>query len=287
MSQSETRQFPSPSFLLDQIEICSKSQPKDVYGNAVLELSEALKPYENRGTIKGYRTWLLASEYSRQRVLWDSILDLMGKPHSEIRVRSALLWLSNWPHTSARAMSWKKMLRVINDKTVALAYGSFRKIPTPAQIEFVRKGIIDGDRAEKNILVYEPLFNIACYKPSNATTFPNELRSTMWKHFPLIDIVVRNNQFRHKDPFREWQNNHAQIKSRAKQYEPIREFLGELTWERERAENTNQSKMGFVWENNPRHPAYMGYSTSIWESACKGEQKFIDIATRYLVTKQG
>ena len=219
--------------------------------------------------------------------MWDSILDLTGKPQNEIRIRHALSWLSDWPKKSAQVLSWQKMLHIITNKTVALAYGSFRKIPTPAQIKFVRKGILDGDRAEKNVLVYEPQGNIACYKPDRATTFPNDLRSTMWKYIPLVDIVVRNPRFNHKDPFRSWQRNHEQIGKQAKTYEPIREFLGNLSWQRERAENIRDSKIGFVWDENPRNPAYMGYSTSIWESACTGEQKFIDIATRFLVTGKG
>lgn len=278
MIKSETLQLPRANFLLDQIAVCRETQPKDSYSDAVLELSKALIPYERRGTITGFRTWLLASEYSRQRILWDSILDLTGKPQNEIRIRRALSWLGDWPKKTAQVMSWRKMLHIIYDKTVTLTYGSFRKIPTPAQIEFVRKGVLDGNRAEINIFAYEPSNNIACYKPDNARTFPNELRESMWKHIPLLNIVVRNPRFNHNDPFRSWQRNHEQIRKHAKTYEPIREFLGDLSWKRERAENATNSKMGFVWENNPLNPKYMGCSTRIWESECTGEQKFIDMA---------
>ncbi len=282
--------FPRPEFLLENIRIYSESQPKDLYGDAVLALSNALKPYERRGTMQGFRTWLLASEYSRQSVLWDSASDLTGAPQSEIRVRRALGWLSDWPHKPGRVMSWRKMLQEIIGKTVTLANGSFRKIPTPAQIEFVRKGILDGDRAERNILVYEPQQNIACYKPDKTSVFPDELRGTMWAHIPLIDIVVRNRRFRSKSPFSEWENNHTQIRKKAKHYEPIQEFLGDypIAWQRERAAGISGSgRIGFVWEENPNNPVYLGYSTSKWESVCRGEEKFVDMATRFLVTGQG
>lgn len=290
MTTNELR-FPRPDWLLEQIRICAESQPKDPYGDATLELAKALVPFEKRGKIKGFRNWLLASEYSRQRVLWDSINDLTGQPQNEIRVRRALRWLSDWPHKSAQVRSWPNMLKDVKGKTVVLANGSFRKIPTPAQIEFMRKGILDGDRADKNILVYEPLYNISCYKPKKASAFPDMLRSTMWAHVPLIDIVVRNRQFKKRDPYLQWRENHTQMRSTTKHYEPIHEFLANdvsLAWQRERAAGSSGSvRTGFVWETNPMNPAYLGYGTSTWENTCEGEPKFIDMASRFLVTKQG
>ncbi len=282
--------FPNPEILVENIQICSESQPHPEHANAVLELAKALVPYERQGTVKGFRTWLLAAEEARQTLLWNSVPHLVGAPQTEFRIRHGLQWLSNWPRTPARVISWNGMLKEVRGKTVALANGAFRKLPTPAQIEFIRDGIISGERMEKNILVLEPSYNISTYKTST-DVFPKPLRNELWKHITLLDLVVHNTRFTTNDVFTEWKKRHSQIRAHAKKYEPIREYFDTQpdAWQRgiARGDSNLRGRVGFVAKSNYLKPEWENYSTGQWESVCVGEQKFVDIATRFLVTKQG
>lgn len=286
MVQPDRLSFPKPEELLEEIQKFSQG---DQYGESVLQLERALRPYDRprRGSITGLRQWLLASELARQRVLYDSVGDLLTPGKLGVDIPLVVSWLKDWPRKPARYVQWNTMLNVVTNKSVKLIKGKFRKIPTPTQIEFVRRGILHGDRADKNVVVFEPLPNIHVLESQTTTAFPDTLRATMWKHIPLINLVVKNNNFALKDPFLSWIHNHQEVRRKARKYEPIEDLFDKAQWKKSRAAGRSNIRWIWVDDTSKYRADYKGYSTSIWESQCTGEERFIDLAMRFLVTRQG
>lgn len=207
-------------------------------------------------------------------------------PHARQRI---LAFRFDSPQQAARELPWQQFVSEITGKSITVLTGAYRNIPTSLQLQHAYRSFDHIEPySETTALIADPSRNIRIYKQPGIV-FPWPLRKEFWAHVPGLQIVVQNRPFGKRSPFKYWQETHKQLRRLVKQYRAI--YSSDAPFADQRAEAIGYDAINITlyqdYRPRERKKETQQMTTTDMDRYCSGTNKFIEIATRFLVTGQG
>lgn len=281
--------LPSDEKILNEIK---KYDLGDKFGSKVIELDKQAATLEEKGEISGWRKRLLLYELNRRWQWFKQIDSRTGKGASYIDGALAITELTpaffDRLRRPAKVASWEQTIGFVRRKSVRMAKGSFRSVPTPAQIDFLNGFYRSRQLADYNILFYEPKENIESYKPQGLIVFPDKLRQEMLRHILVVDLVAQVPSFGSHDIHLFWHAKGQQLRESASTIEQLDDNLSPDA--QMRHEDSTDISLSGSTALPPKYSLhgwrdYEVWNTGDWDKISKGHEKFIELANQFLVVE--
>ena len=281
MLSEKLRHIPSNEKLLSEIQ---KYDLGDAFSQRVLELVKRANSVVNLKNYGGWVTRLLLYERQRQDVWYETIIDRTGAPFTRQRYQKLTPASLERVIRPAKYLAWSEVLDEVKGREVLFEHGSYRSIPTPAHIQYLRDGFAYGSASAINVVAFEPRENISVYKEPELIVFPSDLRAEFLRHIPTVDIVVETPKFDRESPYGFWQDMYYDLDISADKTTIV---SSSDSWVQRlnTAPGGVEVQLENTWSRykfNTEHESIF-LNTSIWDQMSGGSEQFVDLATRYLL----